>query len=98
MTRALKVYGTLSHRAFRNNRQARVIVAATSFAEAARLFTEAMNYHFSPSYLQTYGGTTGNANELRIATAEPGTVFIGGAFYVGPYFAVRNGVISGDPK
>lgn len=68
MARELKVYGAMMQvRAVR--RQCRVIVAAHSFAEAARLLGT------TASFLKAYGAETGNAVELETALAKPGAVF-----------------------
>jgi hypothetical protein len=51
------------------NRQRRAIVAARNQKEAATALS------VSPSYLRTYGGETGNAREIELATANPGQAF-----------------------
>jgi hypothetical protein len=64
--KAVKVYGMTT---FREGKQVRQIVACTSRAEVARitgLTRRALDHSCS---------TTGNATELEVALAEPGTVF-----------------------
>lgn len=69
--RTVKVYGaTLWVQACppapNGNRQARVIVAARSMADAARAFGH------TASAIRNHCCKTGNAEEIRIATAHPG--------------------------
>lgn len=64
--------------------QTRVIVAARSKAEAARLLG------FTPGHAKNYMGATGNTRELEIALAEPGKVFWRPLNYYGDTYLPRN--------
>jgi hypothetical protein len=66
---ALKVYG------WNDDGIHRFIVAARSWKEAHRLANEADGGRRSLRHMMNYGSPTGNADELRIALAEPGVVF-----------------------
>lgn len=63
---ALKVYGGLT---FVGGKQVRTIVATTSQKLAAELTGVSL------SYLRAYWSVTGNAHEIEVAMAMPGTVF-----------------------
>jgi hypothetical protein len=72
--RRLKVYGWLGMRSEavteRNHHgQTREIVAAHSLAEVARI-TGLSRYTLS-----SYGGETGNKQEIELAMSKPGTMF-----------------------
>lgn len=71
MTSKLKVYGWLEHvqacpPAANGSKQARVIIATTSWAEAARLSSSSL------SFIAKMGATTENAAEVEAAMAQPG--------------------------
>lgn len=68
MTKKLKVYGGCYDGTWR------VIAAATSLAEFYRILIKA-GFNVSVRDITTYGGETGNANEIALATANPGVVF-----------------------
>ncbi len=72
MARPLKVWHTALHDR-RIRKQVCVIVAATTQKGAAALFSAVEQV--SPAQLRTYGGVTGNPEEVAIAMAKPGTVF-----------------------
>lgn len=65
---SLKVYGWTSQRYYKGKPQARCIVAASSWAEAARLSGDKAHL------MRTYGSTTSNAREVEAAMAQPGVV------------------------
>lgn len=70
----MKVYGMLmwtneAAPARNGNRQVRRIVMAKNQKEAAALF------RVSVHDLRNYGCETGNATEIAVASAKPGTVF-----------------------
>ncbi|WP_313566873.1 hypothetical protein [Mobilicoccus sp.] len=55
--------------------RARLIVAATSQAEALSAFAIAGNNVFTSTF-RRYGGPTENEREISTAAAEPGSVFV----------------------
>jgi hypothetical protein len=61
----MKVYGW---NAMYRGGQKRVIIAARSWSEAAKLGD------VSPGYAQLYGAITGNAREIEAATQTPGVL------------------------
>ena len=79
-TRTLKVYGA-NHKGTH-----RVIVAASSRAGALRAFNAA-GLNFTAHYLRDFCGVTGNPEEIELATASPGAVFIKSARHHGATYA-----------
>jgi hypothetical protein len=69
MTRPLKVYGITTHLGGNARGQVRAIVATTTKKAALQAM------RCTTSHFNTYGDETGNALEIEVATAEPGTVF-----------------------
>lgn len=80
MPRALKVYGWIGslppgvqHPHSRWNTQARLIIAAPSWAAARRALEALCPTVGVPG--RDWISTTGNAHELRVALAQPGVLF-----------------------
>lgn len=67
MSKTLRVYGWTG---FYNGLQMRFVVAASSWAEAARLAGKQ-----NANYVRTYGSITRNVTECALTLAKPGVVF-----------------------